>query len=188
MYDLPQCLPFGACTAPCKSWEFNKNTIFYFTLERRAYNPLTTHYVILEVVCSYNVGNSRHIGVQKAIESKAILFICGELYKGNNMVQILTSEIEWNHTYSINKNDLSLENASNNSKKRNQLLMSYEDRYQNKKPKMQQTKVIVNENNNHFEEKNPTNVDENKNQNEIKDNTNSKSNILKSVMKKMMKK
>ncbi|CAG8584101.1 17686_t:CDS:2 [Gigaspora rosea] len=146
VYDLPQCPPFGACSAPCKSCEINKNTISYFTLERRAYDPLTTRYVTSEIACSYDAGSSRHIGVQKAIESKAIISACGKLYKGNNMVQILTSEIEWNHTYSTNKSNTFLEkNMINFNKKRNQHLMSYEDRYQNKKPKIQQTKVIVDE-------------------------------------------
>ncbi|CAG8846339.1 29448_t:CDS:1, partial [Gigaspora margarita] len=186
VYDLPQCPPFGACTAPCKSWEFNTNTISYFTLERRAYNPLTTRYVTSEVACSYDAGSSRHIGVQKAIESKAILSMYGELYKGNNMVQILTSEIEWNHTYSTSKNNMFFENTSNSNKKRNQHLMSYEDRYQNKKPKVQQTKVIVNENINHSEEQNSTNENETQNRND--NNVSSKSNTLKSAIKKTMKK
>ncbi|CAG8812963.1 7492_t:CDS:2, partial [Racocetra fulgida] len=115
------------CTALCKSWEFNTNTISYFTLERRAYNLLTARYVTSEVACSYDAGNSRHIGVQKAIESKAILSVCGELYKGNNMVQILTSEIEWNHTYStskviVNKNSNHLEeqNPTNENENKTQ--------------------------------------------------------------------
>ncbi|CAG8701352.1 31133_t:CDS:2 [Gigaspora margarita] len=171
VYDLPQCPPFGACTA-----------------HRRAYNPLTTHYVTSEVACSYDAGSSRHIGVQKAIESKAILSACGELYKGNNMVQILTSEIEWNHTYSTSKSNMFFENMSNINKKRNQHLISYEDRYQTKKPKVQQTKVIVNENIDHLEEQNPTSENENKTQNGNDNNVNSKSNTLKSAIKKTMKK
>ncbi|CAG8590352.1 12182_t:CDS:1, partial [Racocetra fulgida] len=153
-----------------------------------AYNPLTTRYVTSEIACSYDAESSRHIGVQKALESRAILSVCGELYKGNNMVQILTSEIEWNYTYSTNKGNVFLENTSNSNKKRNQHLMSYEDRYQNKKPKVQQTKVIVNENNEHSEEQNPTNESENKTPKENDDNINSKSNMLKSAMKKTMKK
>ncbi|RIB13810.1 hypothetical protein C2G38_2196824 [Gigaspora rosea] len=56
---------------PCKSWDFNKNSTSFFTLERRAYNPLTSHYITSEIACSFNAGNSRHIGVPKAIETKA---------------------------------------------------------------------------------------------------------------------
>ncbi|CAG8834229.1 42413_t:CDS:2, partial [Gigaspora margarita] len=92
-YDLPTCPPFRAYLAPCKSSEFNKNLTSFFTLERRAYNPLTSHYVTSEIACSYDAGNSRHIGVPKAIETKVIMSVSGELYKGNNMIQILTSEI-----------------------------------------------------------------------------------------------
>ncbi|CAG8756450.1 223_t:CDS:2, partial [Racocetra fulgida] len=111
---------------------------------RRAYNPLTTHYITSEIACSYNAESSRHIGIQKALEFRTILSVYGELYKGNNMVQILTSEIEWNYTYSTNK--------------------------------IQQTKVIVNENNEHSEEQNPTKESENKTPKENDDNINSKSN------------
>ncbi|CAG8827729.1 18475_t:CDS:1, partial [Gigaspora rosea] len=101
VYDLPTCPPFGAYTALYKSWEFNKSSTSFFTLEWRAYNPLNSYYVISEIACSYDAGNSRHISVPNAIETKAIMSVCGELYKGNNMIQILTSEIEWNYTYSL---------------------------------------------------------------------------------------
>ncbi|CAG8747496.1 31187_t:CDS:2 [Gigaspora margarita] len=159
VYDLPQCSLFGACTAPCKSWEFNINTISYFTLERRVYNSLTTHYITSEVACSYDAGSSRYIDVQKAIESKAIL-----------------------------KSNMFFENMSNINKKRNQYLISYEDRYQTKKPKVQQTKIIVNENINHLEEQTPTSENKNKTQNENDNNVNSKSNTLKLAIKKTIKK
>ncbi|CAG8679930.1 4623_t:CDS:2, partial [Gigaspora rosea] len=54
VYDLPTGLPF----------------------ELRAYNSLTSHYVTLEIAFSYDAGNSRHIGVPKAIETKAIMSVC----------------------------------------------------------------------------------------------------------------
>ncbi|CAG8851524.1 8_t:CDS:1, partial [Gigaspora margarita] len=44
---------------------------------------LTSHYVTLKIACLYDAGNSRHIGVLKLIETKAIMSVCGELCKGN---------------------------------------------------------------------------------------------------------
>ncbi|CAG8758188.1 16543_t:CDS:1, partial [Funneliformis caledonium] len=48
---------------------------------RRAYNPMTFNYLTLEVACSYDAANPRYTGVTRAIESKAIISICGELHK-----------------------------------------------------------------------------------------------------------
>ncbi|CAG8853814.1 35469_t:CDS:1, partial [Gigaspora margarita] len=111
----------------------------------------------------------------------------GELYKGNNMIQILTSEIEWNYAQQSGRNTISLlENVS--SKKRNQHLMNYENRYQNKKPNLQQTKVTIDENEDHREEKDLSKESGDKTQNEAEENINSKTNLLKSAIKKTMKK
>ncbi|CAG8495690.1 7499_t:CDS:2, partial [Scutellospora calospora] len=94
IYDLLTCPPFGNYSAPCKFLNINEGGPSYFTLEHRSYNLLTSNYLISEVTCSYNAGNSRHSEVAKAIESKAVISVYGELYKGNNMMQILISDIE----------------------------------------------------------------------------------------------
>jgi hypothetical protein len=131
IYDLPSCPPFGNYSALCKSSEINKGNISYFTLGRRAYNPVTSNYSITEVACSYNSGNSRYASVAKAIESTAVFSVSGELYRGKNMVQIITSDIEWNNVFPATKtNDASSEPGSDNRKRRNQDLMNYESRCQ----------------------------------------------------------
>ncbi|CAG8515683.1 4095_t:CDS:2 [Gigaspora rosea] len=105
--DLPQCPPFGACTAPS---------------------------------CSYDAG-SKAYQYSKSVRIQGNIVCSGELYKGNNMVS-------------------------------------------KQKTKVQQTKVIANENNEHSEKQNPTNENKNKTSKGNDDNTNLKSNILKSAMKK----
>ncbi|CAJ0625402.1 2190_t:CDS:2 [Entrophospora sp. SA101] len=132
IYDLPSCPPFGNYSALCKSSEINKDATSYFTLGRRTYNPVTSNYSIAEVACSYNSGNSRYANVAKAIESTAVFSVSGKLYGGKNMVQIITSDIEWNNVYPATKtnNASSSEPGSDNRKRRNQDLMNYESRCQ----------------------------------------------------------
>ncbi|CAG8667610.1 18274_t:CDS:1, partial [Racocetra fulgida] len=65
-----------------------------------------------------------------------------------------------------------LENIS--SKKRNQYLINYEDKYQNKKPNLQQTKVTIDENEEHYEDKDSAKELENKTQDKIEENINLK--------------
>ncbi|CAJ0764380.1 19792_t:CDS:1, partial [Entrophospora sp. SA101] len=137
IYDLLPCPPFGNYSASCKSSEINKGSTSYFTLERRTYNPLTANYLTAEVACPYNAGSTRHAGVAKATESTAIFSVCGEFYKGKNMVQIITSEIEWNNVYSGNAANTSSSLSSPGAggrKNCNQDLMNYENRSQAKRP------------------------------------------------------
>lgn len=138
IYDLPPCPPFGNYSASCKSSEINKGSTSYFTLERRTYNPLTANYLTAEVACSYNAGSARHTGVAKATESTAIFSVCGEFYKSKNMVQIITSEIEWNNVHSggnsANRSLSSSSPGTGSRKRRNQDLMNYENRSQAKRP------------------------------------------------------
>ena len=103
------------------------------------------------VACSYNSGNTRHSSVAKVTESKAIISACGELYKGGKMVQIITSDIEWNNVYVTNASgggtSSSQQDTGNNSKKRrNQDLLSYETRCQkNKRPARtnQKSQIVI---------------------------------------------
>ena len=120
--DLPISPSFGTYSALCKSSEINKNSTSYFTLERRAYNPMTSNYLTLEVACSYDAANPKHIGVARAIESKAIISACSELHKGDNIIHIVTTDIEWNSIYSGNKSSTSFSKqiTDNNKKQRNQ--------------------------------------------------------------------
>ncbi|CAG8694315.1 13966_t:CDS:2, partial [Gigaspora margarita] len=131
-YDLPLCLAFGSFTALCKYLDINKNKPLYFTLECRGYNPLTSKYLISEITCAYDAGSSRHSGIAKAIETKVVISICDELYKGNNMIKILASDIEWNYSYSRNLNNKQ-EQMTGNKKRHNQDLLNFEDKYQNKR-------------------------------------------------------
>ncbi|CAG8638985.1 17099_t:CDS:1, partial [Funneliformis caledonium] len=62
----------------------------------------------------YDAANPRHTGVARAIESKAIISICGELHKGDNMIHIVTTDIEWNNTYLGSTS--SLEQTTDNKK------------------------------------------------------------------------
>ncbi|CAG8836948.1 43702_t:CDS:1, partial [Gigaspora margarita] len=72
---------FGCYSASCKSSEINKNKPSHITLERRGYNPITSNYLTIEIDCAFDAGTTRHAGVPNAIESKATLSVCGELYK-----------------------------------------------------------------------------------------------------------
>ena len=91
---------------------------------------MTSNYLTSEIACSYDAASPRHVGVARAIESKAIISVCGELYKGDNMIHIVTSDIEWNSIYLGNKSNPSpLEQITDNKKRRNQDLVNYENRY-----------------------------------------------------------
>ncbi|CAG8445532.1 8216_t:CDS:2 [Gigaspora rosea] len=94
VYDLPVTLLFGYYLAPCKSSEISKDKPLHFTLKRRGYNSITSNYLMIEIDCAFDAGTARHAGIPTAIENKAILSVCGELYKGNNMMHIIASDIE----------------------------------------------------------------------------------------------
>ncbi|CAG8668202.1 10756_t:CDS:2 [Gigaspora margarita] len=167
---------------------------FRIEYERRGYNPLTSKYLILEVTCAYDAGSSRHSGVAKAIETKAVISVCGELYKGNNMMQILTSDIEWNYSYSGNLNNKQ-EQTTGNKKRRNQDLLNFEDKYQNKRSdKTKRETINLDENKksdqleNHIEDvgnnkTNDVNSEQNESQDTSKKSANSKADKLKSALR-----
>ena len=153
---------------------------------------MTSNYLTLEVACSYNP-NPRHIGVPRAIESKAIFSVCGELHKGDNMIHIVISDIEWNNTYSGSKsNTPSPEQDTDNKKRRNQDLLSYESRYKKNKPTKTEPQVKVEEKEESSEkrDKDPEEddytkeSDDDKLQNENVENVTSRSFKLRSAMKK----
>ncbi|RIB24815.1 hypothetical protein C2G38_2031587 [Gigaspora rosea] len=147
VYDLPVTPPFGCYSAPCKSSEINKNKPSHFTLERRGYNPITSNYLIIEIDCAFDAETTRHASVPNAIKNKAILSVYGELYKGNNMMHIIASDIEWNNVFTVNKASTP-EQVTNNKKKHSQDLLNFEDKYKNKKVDKKPEKVPVAESTN----------------------------------------
>lgn len=147
VYDLPVTPPFGCYSALCKSSEINKNKPLHFTLERRGYNSITLNYLTVEIDCAFDAGTTRHAGVPNAIENKAILSVCGELYKGNNMMHIIASDIKWNNVFTVNKASTP-EQATNNKKKRNQDLLNFKDKCKNKKVDKKPEQALVAESTN----------------------------------------
>ncbi|CAG8774233.1 10981_t:CDS:1, partial [Racocetra fulgida] len=166
---------------------------------QRGYNPLTSNYLMLEINCAFDARKSKHSSVPTAIENKAILSVCSELYKGNDMIHIIASDIAWNNVSSGNKNNTP-EQTTDNRKKCNQDLLNFEDRCRNKKPNKTSVQTPITEieqnNNTTYEtcenesdgksENNTEKENESKCseiQNETEKNTNQRAEKLKSVLR-----
>ncbi|CAG8557974.1 10086_t:CDS:2, partial [Gigaspora rosea] len=91
----------------------NEPTVYDLPVTPPGYNPITSNYLIIEINCAFDTGTARHSSVLSAIENKAIISVCGELYK-------------------VNKASTS-EQATNNRKKRNQDLLNFKNKCKNKK-------------------------------------------------------
>ncbi|CAG8557580.1 28732_t:CDS:2 [Gigaspora margarita] len=166
----------------------------------RGYNPITSNYLMIEIDCTFDAGTARYAGVPNVIENKAILSVCSELYKGNNMMHIIASDIEWNNVFSVNKASTP-EQVTNNRKKCNQDLLNFENKYKNKKidKKPEQTPMAesattnnklnckdpIDRSNNKSEDKieNKSNSEYDKQQDKTEKNNNSRADKLKSALR-----
>ncbi|CAG8838527.1 41588_t:CDS:2 [Gigaspora margarita] len=114
------------------------------------YNSITSNYLIIKIDCAFDARTARHASIPNAIENKAILSVCGKLYK---------------------------EQATNNRKKHNQDLLNFEDKCKNKKinKKAEQT-LIAESTNNKLNYEDPINRLNNESKDKIENKPNSEYN------------
>ncbi len=98
IYDLPIAPLFGSFSSPCKEPAKPKDEHQnYFILEKSVYNSFNGTTSKLMIPCTYmtSTSNGRHSSVVESSKAPAVFSVAGELFVGNNLVQIDCSEIEW---------------------------------------------------------------------------------------------
>ena len=96
IYDLPIAPLFSSFSSPCKEPEKPKGQAQnHFILEKSVYNLFNGMTSKLMIPCtSYmtSTSNGRHSSVVESSKTPAVFSVAGELFVGNNLVQIDCSE------------------------------------------------------------------------------------------------
>ena len=100
-------------------------------MSKNVYSPFTNTSVNLQIPCLYDTSTGRHAAVAGATKSPAIFTAVGELFKGQNLVQLICSDVEWSFANLPSKNPK--KSPSPTKSTRNANLLKFEERYLTKK-------------------------------------------------------
>jgi hypothetical protein len=129
VHDLPITPLFASFCAPCIAEAVvTDDDSNFFVLGRKVYSSFTSSNEDLEIPCIYNSSNPRFSAIAETSKKSSPIFTAmGELFIGENLTQIVCTEVEWTFPKLKLEQNLPVRDV------RRQKLLDIEERYVGKK-------------------------------------------------------
>ncbi|CAJ0922291.1 14875_t:CDS:2 [Entrophospora sp. SA101] len=96
VHDLPITPLFASFCAPCVAEAVaTDDECNFFVLGKKIYNTFTSSSEDVEIPCVYDHSNPRFAAIAEASKKAPIFSAAGELFIGENLAQIICTEVDW---------------------------------------------------------------------------------------------